>query len=397
MKKVSIIIPVYNGSNYLKSAIDSALSQTYRNCEVIVVNDGSIDFGETAKIAKSYGDRIRYFEKENGGVATAVNFGISKMKGEYFAWLSHDDMFTPDKIEKQMKAIENSGIEYAICHSNFEFFYVEKQKRVKVDWLNQYTIEQLENSCFAPIFLAIHGSTLLIHKKHFERVGTYREDLKATQDSEFLFRAMRGNKSVFVQDSLMISRIHKEQGQQTMRCHKEEYNKMFLDFCSELTGKEMISFAGSIENFYYRLYLKLKNAKPADEILDFLKKKMTNLDMSEKNIKVIENWKKSVPQRICIFGAGQMGEELQLLLKNYEVDIDSFIDNAEQKWGRKKNSVLINSPSYIQNIKDVLVIIAMMDVTSVQEQLKRMNVIQVTTIGEIKKYFWNILPLKLEL
>ena len=63
---VSIVIPVYNGSNYMAEAIDSALSQTYDNIEVIVVNDGSKDQGKSDEIAKSYGDKIRYFPKENG-------------------------------------------------------------------------------------------------------------------------------------------------------------------------------------------------------------------------------------------------------------------------------------------------------------------------------------------
>jgi hypothetical protein len=72
--RVSIIIPVYNGSNFLAEAIDSALAQTYQNTEVIVVNDGSTDRGATRAIAASYGDRIRYLEKENGGVASALNY-----------------------------------------------------------------------------------------------------------------------------------------------------------------------------------------------------------------------------------------------------------------------------------------------------------------------------------
>ena len=97
---VSIIIPVYNGSNYLKKAIDSALSQTYKNIEIIVVNDGSKDDGATEQVALSYGDKINYYLKENGGVSSALNFGISKMKGDYFSWLSHDDEYTQTKIEK---------------------------------------------------------------------------------------------------------------------------------------------------------------------------------------------------------------------------------------------------------------------------------------------------------
>ena len=89
--KVSIVIPVYNGEDYLAYAIDSALSQTYENKEIVVINDGSTD--NTDEICKSYGDKIRYFVKKNGGVASALNLAIEKMDGEYFSWLSHDDAY----------------------------------------------------------------------------------------------------------------------------------------------------------------------------------------------------------------------------------------------------------------------------------------------------------------
>ena len=93
--KVSIIIPCYNGEKYLKNAIDSALSQSYENIEVIVVNDGSED--DTEKIALEYGKKIRYFKKKNGGVSSALNLGIKEMEGEYFSWLSHDELMAiPD-------------------------------------------------------------------------------------------------------------------------------------------------------------------------------------------------------------------------------------------------------------------------------------------------------------
>ena len=90
----------------MREAIDSALKQTYDNIEVIVINDGSEDEGETEKIAFSYGDKIRYYSKSNGGVATALNLGIEKMKGDYFSWLSHDDMYMPEKISNEIEQLQ---------------------------------------------------------------------------------------------------------------------------------------------------------------------------------------------------------------------------------------------------------------------------------------------------
>ncbi len=114
---VSIVIPVFNGSKYLGSAIDSALSQTYPNLEVIVVNDGSDDNGRTRDCALAYGERIRYFEKPNGGVASALNLGIEQMRGDYFAWLSHDDEFLSEKIACQVEYIQRM-----IATEEFVFF-----------------------------------------------------------------------------------------------------------------------------------------------------------------------------------------------------------------------------------------------------------------------------------
>src|SRR4029077_15584065 len=99
---VSVVVPVYNGANYLGAAIESVLRQTYSNIEIVAVNDGSNDNGATERVALSYGKRVRYFFKSNGGVASALNRAISEARGEYISWLSHDDLYTSDKIERQI-------------------------------------------------------------------------------------------------------------------------------------------------------------------------------------------------------------------------------------------------------------------------------------------------------
>ena len=116
---VSIVIPVYNGANYMREAIDSALAQTYSNIEIIVVNDGSNDDGKTREIALSYGDKIRYFEKDNGGVSTALNLGIQNMRGKYFSWLSHDDVYLPDKVQAEIDALRQAGDMSRVVYSNW--------------------------------------------------------------------------------------------------------------------------------------------------------------------------------------------------------------------------------------------------------------------------------------
>jgi glycosyltransferase involved in cell wall biosynthesis len=203
--KISIVIPVYNGSNYLREAIDSALAQTYKNLEVIVVNDGSNDGGKTEDIAKSYGNRIRYFYKENGGVSTALNLGIRYMTGEWFAWLSHDDLFMPDKIEKQVEFLEQNR-ELNIIQCNFEI--IDESGGVYGKYINSTTTvikngrDVLENW--------IYGCALLINKACFETVGLFNVENETTQDVEMWLRLVRHYPIVIQQDVLCKCRKHPE-------------------------------------------------------------------------------------------------------------------------------------------------------------------------------------------
>ncbi|MDD5659464.1 MAG: glycosyltransferase [Actinomycetota bacterium] len=204
---VSIIIPVYNGSNYLKEAIDSAISQTYENIEVIVVDDGSNDDGRTEKIAKSYKDKIRYFHKANGGVASALNFGIKVMNGEYFSWLSHDDVYYKEKISVQMNLMIAS-INPVILYSDFDFIdsnsIVLRSKHVKSFSKDKFLISLINSH-------SIHGCTLLIPKICFEDLGDFNEKLKTTQDYDLWFRFAKKYEFKHIPQVLVKSRVHAEQ------------------------------------------------------------------------------------------------------------------------------------------------------------------------------------------
>ncbi len=166
--KVSIVIPVYNGGDYLREAVDSAFGQSYENVEVVVINDGSNDGNTTENIAKSYGDRIRYFSKQNGGVASALNLGIRKMTGEYFSWLSHDDVYYPQKIELQITYLRHQENRDIILYSDYDVFD-DRSSFVRETIIPSYTPDQFLYELVQGSFL--HGCTLLIPRVCFEKVG----------------------------------------------------------------------------------------------------------------------------------------------------------------------------------------------------------------------------------
>ena len=252
--KISIIIPVYNGSNYMREAIDSALAQTYGNFEVLVVNDGSNDGGATREIALSYGDKIRYFEKENGGVATALNLALAQMEGEYFSWLSHDDLYYPNKLTAEMNALLERGDLRAIVYSDYDVWDMDKGEKWPARWLDQYPRECLENSVFPLIYTLLHGCSLLIHKSHFQRAGIFNEALLTTQDYDLWFQMFRNQRLVFVPTPLICARLHSQQGTHTMpRAVREEGRRLYLKAAASLTEEEISRIFGHPFLFYNRL------------------------------------------------------------------------------------------------------------------------------------------------
>lgn len=115
MDKVSIIVPVYNVEKYLKKAIESALNQSYKNLQIILVNDGSTDkSGEICDKYKEKDTRVEVIHKENGGLSDARNAGLDIATGEYIMFLDSDDFFTPNSVEIMYKEIEEKKADFII-------------------------------------------------------------------------------------------------------------------------------------------------------------------------------------------------------------------------------------------------------------------------------------------
>lgn len=257
---VSIIIPVYNGANYMREAIDSALAQTYKNIEIIVVNDGSKDNRKTEEIALSYGDKIRYFSKENGGCASALNIGIKNMQGEYFSWLSHDDVYYPNKIEHQINILSKLDNKNTVVYCGYEL--IDEKSRllgfIRLD--DKYPKEKLNISLFPVLRGLVYGCALLIPAKYFKKIGVFDESLKYTQDYNLWFKLFRIAHIYFDSEVLVKCRQHLAQTSRTDINQLEECEELWSGFLKELTEEEMLTMGkSSIAAFLFDTVAFLKN------------------------------------------------------------------------------------------------------------------------------------------
>ncbi|MDX1640985.1 MAG: glycosyltransferase family A protein [Balneolaceae bacterium] len=175
MKKeplISVIIPVYNGAEFIDETLKSAFSQTYSNIEIIVVDDGSTD--HTSEIVAKYPD-VHYIYQENQGVSVARNTAISAAKGNYIAFLDADDIWMPDKLTIQMEFMRKNP-EIRIVTTEKENFMepgTELPDYLKPNYKWETVGENLP-------------STMIVHRSVFEEIGYYSPEYSSGEDREWL-------------------------------------------------------------------------------------------------------------------------------------------------------------------------------------------------------------------
>ena len=220
--KISIVIPVYNGADFVAEAIDSALNQTYDNVEIIVVNDGSKD--NTEEVVKRYGDKVRYFAKPNGGVSSALNLGIAEMTGEYFSWLSHDDLYYPEKLATEVAALRQAGRPDSLVVSDWDL--VDEHGTV---FRRSCRPESCGNILHDFLFNApVHGCAALIPKVGFTRVGTFDVEQRYVSDVRIFFELIRTFPVIKLDASLVKGRVHARQMTYLVRPEHHRQCDVFL-------------------------------------------------------------------------------------------------------------------------------------------------------------------------
>lgn len=196
---VSVVVPTYNRSAFLKEAVASVLAQTTRADEVIVVDDGSTD--ETPSVLEGFGGAVRCLRRENSGVSAARNAGIEAARGEWLAFLDSDDLWRPRKLEVQL-AYLSARPDIKLCQ--VEEIWIRNGKRLNPKKYH----EKPSGFCF-PLLLErclVSPSAVMIHREVFEEVGLFDESLPACEDYDLWLRIGCRYAMGLVEEPLVVKR-----------------------------------------------------------------------------------------------------------------------------------------------------------------------------------------------
>ena len=199
MKKVSVVLPVYNGENYLAQAIESVLNQTYTNLELIIVDDRSKD--STPDIIKEYAAkdaRIQsYRNKKNRKLPRSLNIGFIHATGEYRTWTSHDNLYDPEAIEKMVAALEEQPEAALVCA---DLRTIDEHGNVT----GEIRLREPEDICLTNTV----GACFLYRHTVSKRIGGYDTEMFLAEDYDYWIRLCRLAPFIHLTDILYSVRTH---------------------------------------------------------------------------------------------------------------------------------------------------------------------------------------------
>lgn len=187
---ISVVIPVFNGAEFLSAAIDSVLHQTIQPTEIVVVDDGSTD--RTVDICKKYGSRVSYFYQEHRGEFAARNMGLRQSRSEFIAFLDADDVWLPHALSALIQPfLQNKDLMLSVGQSQM----IIREGR---GWRNDQKP-----------YIGVHLSATMISRKVFELVGLFNENFRSAGDTDFIFRVRENQLLIqYVNQTVVYYRRH---------------------------------------------------------------------------------------------------------------------------------------------------------------------------------------------
>ena len=223
MELISVVLPAYNASRYFRDTLDSVLSQTYQNLEVIVVDDGSTD--DTLQILLEYGNKVHIVRQENKGSAAACNAGVAVAQGEWIAFLDADDVWLPKKLAQQIEYCGNAAISHtdSICFGDALPYDIQRSSFEPL-----YSGKVLKNLLIRNF---ITKSTVLMRRQVFEDVSGFDPSYIAVEDWPFFLKICAKYELGYLPEALVRYRVHKKsksmQGRKTLTDHLRIINSAF--------------------------------------------------------------------------------------------------------------------------------------------------------------------------
>lgn len=237
---ISIVLPVYNGEKYLRESIDSVLAQTYKNWELLIVDDCSTD--SSAAIAKEYASkdrRIYYYRNENNlRLPRNLNKGFRLAKGDYLTWTSDDNKFKPTALEKMYDALknnQNAQFVFASCRvinsegEAIEYIMVDDKRKKQIVGRN------------------VVGACFMYTRKAYEEVGEYNPDFTLVEDYDYWQRIYAKFNAVAISDILYEYRWH--DGALTSTMKKDAFNKTLEKML--LKNRPLFGKIDAESNYYF--------------------------------------------------------------------------------------------------------------------------------------------------
>ncbi len=248
---VSVIIPVFNRQDYVAETIESVINQTYNNIEIVIINDGSTDNSEEIirSFAAHYPKKINLINQQNQGQVKARNNGLKVARGEFIAFLDSDDVWLPEKIEKQIHLFEN---EVGLVYSGVQ--YIDALGKVIGGELCDQSIR---GSVYEKLLVKnrMTGGTVVVKNEALKKVGLFDETLKAAENWDLWIRIAKFYELDFVDETLLKYRKHSDNMSGNNNLMLDATYNILEKHCLNSGVEEVTGEACKVAtaNYYYRV------------------------------------------------------------------------------------------------------------------------------------------------
>jgi glycosyltransferase involved in cell wall biosynthesis len=245
MPKISVVIPAYNAMTYLPKTLESVLTQTFTDFEVLIINDGSSDtiLNWSASVTDP---RVKLISQDNQGLSGARNTGIAQAKGEYIAFLDADDLWKPTKLEKQVRYFEDNP-DVGLVH-NWTILIDETDKPTGEQW-NPH----LEGNVWEQIIVinSVSSGAAIVRRCCFETVGVFARDLSGTADWDMWIRIAYRYPFAVVKEPLTLYRQHSQNMSKNCK-HMVANARIVIERAFESVPLELLYLRNRAYAYFYR-------------------------------------------------------------------------------------------------------------------------------------------------